>query len=61
MKERMSEILWIAVKAAVITVIILILLQIVPVNVSVGVRQIDRSWDVEVDQSEYDDWDVTVR
>jgi hypothetical protein len=48
--DRIVEVFWVAVKAAVIAAIILLLLQIVPISVRVGVRQVDRTWNVRVDQ-----------
>ncbi len=44
--DRIVEVIWIAIKAAVITAIILLLLQIIPPRI--GVRQLDRQWDVDV-------------
>jgi hypothetical protein len=46
--DRIVEVFWIAIKAVVITAIILALLQIFPPEIKVGVRQI-RSWGVSVD------------
>jgi len=48
--ERIVEVFWIAIKAVVITAIILLLLQIVPIKI--GVRQSDYKWDVGVSQSD---------
>ena len=44
--DRIVEVFWVAIKAAVITTIILLLLKIIPVNVGIG--QWDGGWFVDV-------------
>lgn len=53
--DRIAEVFWIAVKAAVATIIILVLLQIIPIDIrhtaSVNVGQ-RGTWDVNIRQSD---------
>jgi len=50
--DRIVEVFWVAIKAAVITAILLLLLQIFPPEIKVGVRQLDSQWDVDVSQAD---------
>ncbi len=49
--DRIVEVFWVAIKAAVIAAIILLLLQIIPIRV--GVSQTGYRWDVGVGQSDH--------
>jgi hypothetical protein len=49
--DRIADVFWAAIKAAVITSIILILLQLIPIRV--GVSQTGYRWDVGVSQSDH--------
>lgn len=44
--DRIVEVFWVAIKAAIIAAIILLLLQIFPPEIKVGVSQADRFWKV---------------
>lgn len=63
MKARMSEVFWVAIKAAVVTTTVLVLLQIIPINIRhsgdvdgrLTVDQIG-SWDMDVDVEQSGRW-----
>lgn len=48
LSDRIAGILWIAVKTAVVAIVILLLLRVFPIQVDI--RQADYSWTVRVDQ-----------
>jgi len=57
--DRIVEIIWMSIKAAVVTTIILVLLQIIPIRIHTDVDQIGY-WDVRADVDQTGTWDVDV-